>query len=267
MNWNRGFGSLFSQNGVCFTELMIELADTTTQLSHEPASTASLLTRRIYDVLAPIYTVPTLLFHAHGHSAALTASSIENGTRVLEVAMGSGEMFKRLVEVNPDGQTVGVDLSPKMAARSQATARRLFPEVAADCQAADVRYLPYPDGQFDRVVCCYLFELLPTEDVPDTILELRRVLRPGGRLTTILIAQNRPSFNAMYRVCSRLLPAFWGRQLDGYVAGLLPQCGFEVDTDRHVQQFFYSSRIISAVSRPLTSMPAPRGKSIQKRRT
>jgi ubiquinone/menaquinone biosynthesis C-methylase UbiE len=227
---------------------MIELADTTAQLSHQTASSASLLTRRIYDVLAPIYAVPTLLFHAYGHSAALAASSIENGMRVLEVAMGSGEMFKRLVEVNLDGQTIGVDLSPKMAARSQATARRLFPQVSAECQAADVRYLPYADGQFDRVVCCYLFELLPHKDVPDTLLELRRVLRPGGRLTTILIAQNKRSFNAMYKVCSKVLPAFWGRQLDGYVADLLPQYGFEIDSDRHVQQFFYSSRIVSAVN-------------------
>lgn len=228
---------------------MIELADTAAQLSDETASSASLLTRRIYDVLAPIYAVPTLLFHAHGHSAALAASSVENGMRVLEVAMGSGEMFKRLLELNLDGQTIGVDLSPKMAARSQATARRLFPEVSAACQAADVRYLPYGDGQFDRVVCCYLFELLPDKDIPDTVMELRRVLRPGGRLTTILIAQNKRSFNAMYKVCSKVLPAFWGRQLDGYVADLLPQYGFEIDTDRHVQQFFYSSRIVSAVNR------------------
>lgn len=224
---------------------MIELADTTTQLSPEPAS---LLTRRIYDVLAPIYTVSSRLFHAYGHSAALSASSIENGMRVLEVAMGSGEMFTRLVEANPDGHTIGVDLSPKMAAHSQANARRLFPTVSAECQAADVRYLPYSDNQFDRVVCCYLFELLPAKDVPETIKELRRVLRPGGRLTTILIAQNKRSFNAMYKVCSKVLPAFWGRQLDGYVAELLPQCGFHIDSDRHVQQFFYSSRIVSAIS-------------------
>lgn len=241
MNWNRGLGSLFHRR-------MIELADTTTELSHQPLGRASLLTRRIYDVLAPIYAVPTLLFHAHGHSAALAASSIENGMRVLEVAMGSGEMFQRLVDANPDGQTVGVDLSPKMAARSQATARRMFPAVSAECQAADVRYLPYADAQFDRVVCCYLFELLPTKDIPETLRELRRVLRPGGRLTTILIAQNKRSFNAMYRVCSRVLPAFWGRQLDGYVADLMPSCGFEIDTDRHVQQLFYSSRIVSALS-------------------
>ena len=229
---------------------MIDFADTTTatQVSREPSEPASLLTRRIYDVLAPVYSLSTLLFHSRAHSRALAASSIENGTSVLEVAMGSGEMFTRLVKVNLQGQTIGVDLSPKMAAHSQANARRRFPSASAQCQAADVRFLPYPTGQFDQVICCYLFELLPVNDVPDTLLELRRVLRPGGRLTTILIAQNKRSFNAMYRVCSKAVPAFWGRQMDGYVTDLLPQCGFSIDIDTHVQQLFYSSRVVSATN-------------------
>ena len=229
---------------------MIEFADTTTAAPVSPGlvEPASLLTRRIYDVLAPVYSLSTLLFHSRAHTRALAASSVENGTRVLEVAMGSGEMFRRLVKVNVDGQTFGVDLSPKMAAHSQANARRRFPNASAQCQAADVRYLPYQTGHFDRVICCYLFELLPVDDVPDTLMELRRVLRPGGRLTTILIAQNRRSFNAMYRVCSKAIPAFWGRQMDGYVADLLPRCGFKIDTDSHVQQLFYSSRVVSATN-------------------
>lgn len=238
---------------------MIEFADTrtTAEVPHDPSKPSSLLTRRIYDVLAPVYSLSTLLFHSRAHSRALAASSVKNGTRVLEVAIGSGEMFQRLVRVNPDGHTIGVDLSPKMAAHSQAHARRRFPAASAQCQAADVRYLPYADGHFDSLVCCYLFELLPRNDVPETLTELRRVLRPGGRLTTILIAQNRRSFNAMYRVCSKAVPAFWGRQMDGYVADLLPQFGFEVDTDTHVQQLFYSSRIVSASNSARLREPEP----------
>jgi ubiquinone/menaquinone biosynthesis C-methylase UbiE len=166
--------------------------------------------------------------------------------RVLEVAIGSGEMFQRLLHANPNGYTIGVDFSPKMAARTHSLARRAFPHVSAQCHAADARYLPFPTRHFDAVVACYLFELLPEEDVPATLLEFRRVLRPGGRLTFTLIAQNKPMFNAMYRVCSKVAPAFWGRQVDKYVAGLLPQCGFVLNSDRHIRQIFYSSRIISA---------------------
>lgn len=229
-------------------EDMIELADRTAQVSGLHEEGASLLTRRVYDALAPFYALPTLLFHSKAHEVALAASSIDNGSRVLEVAIGSGEMLNRLVEINPDGQTIGVDLSPKMAARSQGRADRLFPNASVQCQAADVRQLPFTSGEFDAIVCCYLFELIPDKDLKDSLAELQRVLRPGGRLTVILIAQNNPVFNAMYKVCSVVAPAFWGRQLDGYVAGLLPQYGFAIESDTHVQQLFYSSRIVTAAS-------------------
>lgn len=209
-------------------------------------SETSFLTRRIYDAVAPFYTVSARLFHADAHRAVLAAADVVNGTRVLELAIGSGELFTRLVKANPDGQTVGVDLSPKMAAYSQDAVRRRFPGAFAHCQAADARWLPFPAASFDNVICCYLFELLPPGEVPKALAELRRVLRPDGRLTLTLVAQNKSSFNAAYRLGSRILPAFWGRQIDRDMAHLLPACGFVLKTDTYLRQGFYASHVVSA---------------------
>ena len=85
-------------------------------------------TRRVYDLVAGIYPLSTLLFHEKAHKVALSLADIRDGMRVLEVATGSGEMFRRLVEVNPRGTTFGLDLSPNMAARTQNRARREFAE-------------------------------------------------------------------------------------------------------------------------------------------
>ena len=76
-------------------------------------------TRRVYDRMAFLYPASSLLFHSKAHRRALGASGIEEGMRVLEVATGSGEMFRRLIRVNRSGATVGLDLSPNMAARTQ----------------------------------------------------------------------------------------------------------------------------------------------------
>src|ERR1041384_7298007 len=84
-------------------------------------------TRRVYDRLAAVYPVSTMLFHSRAHRCALGASDIRDGMKVLEVATGSGEMFRRLVRANGLGTTIGVDLSPNMAARTQRAARRKFP--------------------------------------------------------------------------------------------------------------------------------------------
>ena len=54
-------------------------------------------TRRVYDRLAAVYPVSTMLFHSRAHSCALGASGLRDGMKVLEVATGSGEMFRRLI--------------------------------------------------------------------------------------------------------------------------------------------------------------------------
>ena len=215
-------------------------------LSRDSAEAACRQTRRIYDLVAPLYSISSQLFHSRAHRAALAASGIENGMRVLEVGMGSGEMFHQLIEINPSGETIGTDLSPNMAERSQAIARRRFPKAAAHCQSADVRYLPFAAGSFDAIMCCYLFELLPPEDVAKTVGELRRVLRQGGRLTVILVAQNKASFNVLYKVAGKMVPAFWGRQVEKSIIPLLASQGFTISTDRYLRQLFYSSRVLSA---------------------
>jgi len=203
-------------------------------------------TRRVYDHLAAVYPLSTMFFHSRAHRCALDASGIRNGMRVLEVATGSGEMFRRLVRVNEAGATIGVDLSPNMAARTQRVARRKFPRASAHCQAVDARQMPFRGESFDAIFCCYLLELLSGEDIVQTLREFRRVLRDRGNLTLVLIGQNTPVFNAVYKVVGRVAPAFWGRQVEERVPELIETARFEIVQDRGVKQGFYPSRVLVA---------------------
>src|SRR5260370_8026937 len=117
-------------------------------------------TRRVYDRLSAVYPVSTMFFHSRAHRNALAASGLCDGMKVLEVATGSGEMFRRLVRANGRGTTVGVDLSPNMAARTQRTARRKYPAAQAHCQAVDARRIPFRNEAFDAIFSFYLLALL-----------------------------------------------------------------------------------------------------------
>ncbi len=203
-------------------------------------------TRRVYDGLASVYPLSTFFFHSKAHTCALRNSGIRNGMRVLEVATGSGEMFRRLARSNPDGQTFGLDLSPNMAARTVRQARREFPGTEAHCGAVDVRDLPFRDSSFDAVMCCYLLELLAREDIVRTLDEIRRVLRPGGTFSLVVIGQNGPVFNRVYRVAGSVAPAFWGRQVEAGVPEMIRKAGFRILTDQFVRQGFYPSRVLTA---------------------
>ena len=209
-------------------------------------ATLSLRTRRVYDRLAAVYPLSTMCFHSRAHRTALEVSGLRDGMRVLEVATGSGEMFRRLVRANRSGSTVGIDLSPNMAARTQRIARRRFPSAQTHCQAVDARHMPFRSDSFDAIFCCYLFELLPPEDVGVALKELRRVLRPNGKLTLVLIGQNTAVFNAVYKVVSKVAPAFWGRQVEQRVPDLIGSMRFEILHDKMIRQGFYPSRVLVA---------------------
>jgi ubiquinone/menaquinone biosynthesis C-methylase UbiE len=205
-----------------------------------------------------VYCASTFLFHSRAHREAIEMSGICNGTRLLEVATGSGEMLRRLVQANLDGQSVGLDLSPKMAARALRSVRRTFPKASACCSAVDARYMPFPDGAFDRVICCYLLELLSAEDIVQTLLEIRRVLRRGGGLTLLLVGQKTPTFNGVYEVFGKLAPAFWGRQVSEGVPDILQRLHFRITGDRTVYQIGYPSRILTAsrIEAPAGTFPS-----------
>lgn len=203
-------------------------------------------TRRVYDAVSFIYPVSSLLFHSRAHREAIALSEIANGASVLEIAVGSGEMFSRIASVNPNGKNVGVDLSPAMAAATHRRAAKKHPGVHCALQAVDCRAMPFRDQSFDHVVCCYLLELLDQGDIHRTLEEVQRVLRPDGKLTLILIGQNRRGFNRAYHIASRIAPAFWGRQVNCQADEMLLASGFRILRSQEIQQWFYPSRVVIA---------------------
>jgi ubiquinone/menaquinone biosynthesis C-methylase UbiE len=203
-------------------------------------------TRRVYDRLAFVYPLSTLLFHSRAHRCALKAAGVRDGMRVLEVATGSGEMFRRLVRVNRSGHTVGFDLSPNMAVRTQDRVRREFPDSQTLCQAVDARYMPFRDETFDIVVCCYLLELLAGDDILMALGEMRRVLCRRGRLALVCIGENTEVFNRIYKFVGGIAPAFWGRQVEHHAPSLLEASSFEILDDLAVKQTGYPSRVLVA---------------------
>lgn len=206
-------------------------------------------TRRTYDLLAGIYPLSSMLFHSRAHRTALSLAGISGGMNVLEVATGSGEMFRRLMRANPGGLTCGIDLAPNMAAKTQRMAARKLPGARAHCQAVDARSIPFRDASFEVVVSCYMLELLPEEDVLLTLREMHRVLRPGGRVALVMIGQQNAAFNIWYRFIQSVAPSFLGPQMESAVPGLLEGCRFRLEHDRRVRQTCYPSRVVIARKR------------------
>lgn len=105
----------------------------------------------------------------------LDAAGVGTGHQVLDVACGTGVLAREAaVRVGPAGHVAGVDPGRGMLA----VAAALAPSI--DWREAAAESLPYPDHRFDAVVS--QFGLMFFSDRPGALREMRRVLKPGGRL-------------------------------------------------------------------------------------
>lgn len=206
-------------------------------------------TRLAYDLTAPFYPLSSYLFHRRAHRRLMELAGTLDGRRVLEVATGSGELFRCLLGLNHSGLTVGADLSPGMMSvvRRRLNGRNGHGNGNGGSngryalQAVDARQMPFRDGFFDTLFACYLLELLPPDDMLHTLLEFQRVLRPGGRLLLANVSDGNPAFNLVYTTVGAAVRSFWGRQVIGLMPELLARSGFRVLHQEVVRQTGYPS--------------------------
>ena len=151
---------------------------------HMSESTDTKLQRRVqrygWDLAAHDYEPLWRAQLASAQAALLAMVALVPGERVLDVACGTGLVsFDAARAVGPSGCLVGVDLSGQMIEAARQRARDLQC-CNASFERMDAEALSLPDGSFDVALCALGLMYMP--DPAQALREMRRVLRPGGRL-------------------------------------------------------------------------------------
>ena len=176
---------------------------------------------REYQRLAPHYDEKWAFYVGATVRETMRRLPPDFGERLLDVACGTGALIEAIAAAHPDVRLAGVDISPEMLA----VARRRLP-ADAELKTASADALTFQDGTFDIVVTSNAFHFFRA---PDQVLdEIRRVLRPGGRL---VITDWCDDYIAC-RICDRLLRFFSASHYRIYGSAecrvLLEQAGFNV---------------------------------------
>jgi demethylmenaquinone methyltransferase/2-methoxy-6-polyprenyl-1,4-benzoquinol methylase len=165
----------------------------------------------MFDRIAPVYDAMNRVMTAglDVRWRRLTAeTAVRRGDRVLDAACGTGDLAIADLKAGASKVT-GLDFSEQMLAR----ARRKAP---LEWVQGDLLALPFADGTFDAATVG--FGVRNVADLDLALRELRRVLRPGGRLAILEITQPRgvlrPFFSLWF---DRVVPAL-GKVLPGGAA-------------------------------------------------
>lgn len=114
-------------------------------------------------------------------------AQVKPGDCVLEVGSGTGTLTlaaKR--QAGPTGQVFGIDIIPGMIEASRRKAAQAGLEVTF--QSGSIENIPFPDNKFDVVLCSFMIFHMSEATRKKGIAEIRRVLKPNGRLLVLDLA-------------------------------------------------------------------------------
>ena len=162
----------------------------------------------MFDRIAPVYDVMNRVMTAgldQRWRRATVRAVVEPGDRVLDAACGTGDLA--IIAAKAGADVTGLDFSEPMLER----ARRKSADV--EWIRGDLLALPFDDDSFDAATVG--FGVRNVADLPGSIAELRRVLRPGGRLGILEITRPRGPLRFFYSLWFDRIVPLLGKVLPG----------------------------------------------------
>jgi demethylmenaquinone methyltransferase / 2-methoxy-6-polyprenyl-1,4-benzoquinol methylase len=164
--------------------------------------------RTMFDRIAPVYDVMNRVMTAGldvRWRRLAAAAVVRKGDSVLDAACGTGDLAIADAKAGA-GHVTGLDFSEQMLAR----ARRKAP---LEWVQGDMLALPFDDATFDAATVG--FGVRNVADLELALRELRRVLRPGGRLAILEITQPRGAMKPFYSLWFDSIVPLLGKVLPG----------------------------------------------------
>ena len=173
-----------------------------------------------YDVMNDLMSAG---LHRVWKAFTIGRANVRPGMKVLDIAGGTGDLARAFAKrAGPSGQVWLTDINDSMLRVGRD--RLIDDGVLVPTAVCDAEKLPFPDGYFDRVSVAFGLRNMTHKD--RALAEMRRVLKPGGKLLVLEFS----------RVAKPLAPAY-----DWYSFNVLPWLGKKVAGDEASYRYLAES--------------------------
>ena len=115
-------------------------------------------------------------------------AQVQPGDKVLEVGCGTGTLtLAAQARAGQSGVVHGIDAAPEMVAVARRKAARA--RVPVNFEVGQIACIPFHDDEFDVVLCSFMIFHMPDDVRRKGLVEIHRVLKPGGRLLVVDLAR------------------------------------------------------------------------------
>ena len=186
--------------------------------------------KQFYNRISRVYGYLTGPFERKYAERAVRNLSVQEGETVLEIGFGPGYCLRQIAEsVGKTGKAYGIDISSGMleVARRRLEKAGLIDRVELYC--GDAANTPYSDNTFDAVFMSYTLELFDTPEIPVVLQEVKRVLKPDGRLG--IAGMSKANGNSKFLKLYEWLHQKWPKYFDCrpiYVEQSIEDSGYKI---------------------------------------
>ena len=176
---------------------------------------------------------------------AISVSGISDNIKVLDIGVGTGQLFERIITENKNGLNFGVDLSPGMIAKAKDKFKTV-PEKFL-LSIGNAFNLPYKNESFDFIFSSYVLDLLPEDKFNIVLTEFKRVLKMNSTGVLITMSMGSKWYNKTWYLLSKYFPSLLTNCRPVSLKHYIKSCGFKIIDSRVISQNTFPSEIIKFV--------------------
>lgn len=162
-------------------------------------------TQRSFATVSKFYNVWAKITESRAIGLAVGKISSTIRGNILDIGVGTGDMFYKIVRLNKEGYNVGLDISLQMLFKAK---KKLNDKIKSKTILilGNAFNLPFEDNSFNYIFSSYVFDLLPEEEFENVTKEVNRVLKKNGKVVIITMSFGYKWYNKFWFLIAKYFP-------------------------------------------------------------
>lgn len=207
-------------------------------------------TQRNYSQVAWFYNLWSKATESKAAKKVLEYAEIEDNEDVIEIACGTGLVFKEILKKNQYGRNLGIDLSIEMLSKAEKLLNKEHLR-NYELRQGDVLNLNIAINSFDKLINNFMLDLMPEDKFDEILEEFYRILKPNGVAVISVFSFGHKKVNRFWVFVAKYFPKILTGCRPVDIKENLIRVGFEIENEIEISQNTFPSKVYRLIKRKL----------------